>query len=56
MKLKPEILESAVNSGRMKFKVRPMTDAKNREDVLHAAKIMNKAGTLPKVSESFFAV
>ena len=56
VKLKPEILESAVNSGRMKFKVRPMTDAKNREDVLHAAKIMNKAGTLPKVSENFFAV
>jgi NitT/TauT family transport system substrate-binding protein len=56
VKLTPKVLETAVNSGRMKFFTRLMTDAKNREDVLHAANIMNKAGTLPKVNESFFAV
>ncbi len=56
VRLTPNVLEKAVDSGRMRFFVRTMTDAKNREDLLPAANIMNKAGTLPKVNESLFAV
>ncbi len=56
VRLTPDILLKAVDSGRMRFLVRSMAEAKNREDVLFCANIMTKAGTLPKVGENIFAV
>jgi NitT/TauT family transport system substrate-binding protein len=56
VRLSPKVLETAVDSGRMKFKMRSMADTKNREDVLFAADVMNKAGTLKKINDGFFVV
>ena len=56
VKIKPEVLKTAMDSGRMQYKMRPMSVEKNREDILFAADIMHKAGALPsKVPETYFA-
>lgn len=56
VKIKPEVLKTAMESGRMQYEMRPMSVEKNREDILFAADIMQKAGTLPqKVPETYFA-
>jgi len=56
VKIKPEIIKTAMDSGRMQFKMRPMSVDKNREDVHFAAEIMRKAGALPKkLPDSYFA-
>ncbi len=55
-RLTPNVLEKAVDSGRMRFGMRAMTEAKYREDVMFCANIMNKAGTLPKINEGLFVV
>jgi len=45
-----------MDSGRLQWKMRPMSIEKNREDVHFAADIMRKAGALPgKLPESYFA-
>ena len=56
VKIKPEVLKTAMESGRMQFEMRPMSVEKNREDILFAGDIMHKAGSLPQqVPESYFA-
>lgn len=56
VRIKPEILKTAMESGRMQFKMRSMAVEKNREDVRFAAEIMRKAGALPKkLEDSYFA-
>ena len=56
VKIKPEVLKTAMDSGRMQWKMRPMHVEKNREDVKFAGEIMRKAGTLPKaIPDSYFA-
>lgn len=56
VRIKPEILKTAMDSGRMQFKMRSMAIDKNREDVHFAAEIMRKAGALPeKLPDSYFA-
>ena len=56
VKIKPEVLKTAMDSGRMQFEMRPMSVEKNREDILFAGDIMHKAGSLPQpVPESYFA-
>lgn len=56
IKLDPAILRTALGSGRMRFKMRSMAEAKHREDVMFAANILTKAGTFPKkLDEGFFA-
>ena len=56
VRIKSEILKTAMDSGRMQFKMRPMSIDKNREDVHFAAEIMRKAGALPKkLPDSYFA-
>lgn len=56
IRIKSEILKTAMDSGRLQFKMRPMSIDKNREDVHFAAEIMRKAGALPKkLPDSYFA-
>ena len=56
VKIKPEVLKTAMDSGRMQWRMRPMSVDKNREDVHFAAEIMRKAGALPKkLPDSYFA-
>lgn len=53
--LEPAVIKRAVESGRMKFKMRSMAEDKNREDVLFCANILHEAGSLPKmIDEGFF--
>ena len=55
-RIAPAVLKTAMDSGRMQFKMRPMSESKNREDVHFAAEIMRKAGALPQsLPESYFA-
>ncbi len=57
VKIKPAVLKTAMDSGRMQFKMRSMAVEKNREDIRFAGEIMRKAGALPAtVPESYFAV
>jgi NitT/TauT family transport system substrate-binding protein len=56
VRIKPEVLKTAMDSGRLQWQMRPMSVEKNREDVHFAAEIMRKAGALPgKLPESYFA-
>ncbi|MGE3712720.1 MAG: ABC transporter substrate-binding protein, partial [Hyphomicrobiaceae bacterium] len=56
IKVKPEVIKTAIGSGRLRFQMRSAADAKNREDLLYAANLLTKAGVLPKkLDEGIFA-
>ena len=48
VKIEEKVLKTAMESGRMVFGMRPMTEEKNREEVQFAADIMQKHGLLSK--------
>jgi ABC-type nitrate/sulfonate/bicarbonate transport system substrate-binding protein len=48
VKLEPDVLRTAMNSGRMRFQVRPMTETKNRDDVKFCADFLFESGGLEK--------
>lgn len=55
VKIDASILKTAMDSGRLQFKMRPMAVEKNREDVQFAANIMQKHGLLKgKLPASFY--
>ena len=54
--IEPRVITTAINSGRLKFQMRPTSDAENRKDVLFAADLLAKGGMFPKaLDEGIFA-
>ena len=56
LKVDPAVIKTAMASGRLKLEMQSMADAKNREDVLYAADILQKSGFFPKkLDDGLFA-
>ena len=56
IKLEPEIVKTAISSGRMRMAMRSMAEKKDREDVLYCADLMLKGGAFEKkIDDGFFA-
>lgn len=46
--VEPRVIKAAIDSGRLKFQMRPTTMPENRKDILFAAEIVTKGGMFPK--------
>jgi NitT/TauT family transport system substrate-binding protein len=56
IKVDPKVIKTAIDSGRLRFKMRSAADPETRKDVLFAAEILQKNGVLPKkLDEGIFA-
>ncbi|MEA2935662.1 MAG: NitT/TauT family transport system substrate-binding protein, partial [Variibacter sp.] len=52
----PDVMKTAMQSGRLKFTYQPMADAQARESVVKASEFLARNGLLPrKVDDGFFA-
>lgn len=54
--VEPRVIKAAIDSGRLKFQMRPASNPENRKDVLFAAELLAKGGMFPKaLDDGIFA-
>ena len=54
--VEPRVIKTAIESGRLKFQMRPTTNPDNRKDIIYAAELLAKGGMFPKaLDEGIFA-
>jgi|LNFM01.2.fsa_nt_gb NitT/TauT family transport system substrate-binding protein len=54
--VEPRVIKTAIESGRLKFQMRPTSNPENRKDILFAAELLAKGGMFPRaLDEGIFA-